>query len=135
MRTPHEYDRSTQSATRTRSHGRFSRSEALLARTTIESSPVSMRQRTISTSREQLTWMPSLFGKFTSDSTAMSANRTRSQSWTQKLHPAGGLTTVTPSTRTSRQPAKKTRRGGETERSNLRRSCRLGLSGSGSTKA
>ena len=51
-----------QFCTTTRSHGLFSASERLLARTTIESSPDSMMQSEMTTSRDQCTCTPSLLG-------------------------------------------------------------------------
>ena len=62
MRMPFAQLLNVQFETTTRSHGLFSRSERLLARTTIESSPVSIMQSETVTSREQFTWIPSLFG-------------------------------------------------------------------------
>ena len=64
--------------------------EALFARTIMQSSPVSMLQFDILTSREQFTCMPSAFGKSTSALMLRRSNTTSSQSWTQKLQPAGG---------------------------------------------
>ena len=62
IRMPADHERSEQFEIITRSHVLFSLSERLLARTTSESSPVSIIQSEIVTSREQFTWMPSLFG-------------------------------------------------------------------------
>ena len=107
------YERSEQLTTATRSQGFGAARLAEFARTTIASSPVSMRQSEIRTSREQLTWIPSWFGYSTLVRTSTPRNLTRSQSFTQKLQPDGGSRSVTPSTRTSRQPAKNTTRGGD----------------------
>ena len=82
-RTPADQLRSTQFETVTRSHALSAASDRLFARTTIASSPVVMSQFAISTSREQLTWMPSLFGYRTSASILQSRKETRSQSWIQ----------------------------------------------------
>jgi hypothetical protein len=61
-RTPLDQLRKMQFATVTLSQGLFSASERLFARKTMESSPVSIMQFEIVTSREQFTWIPSLFG-------------------------------------------------------------------------